>query len=88
MEIVSILGPMTALDFEEMGLDESFALAEIVTKQNFSPRSSTFAERIRLSLGHPAMEDGLVYLFEKIFSYVPARRWDAEQALQYIQWSL
>ena len=80
---------MTTSDFEGLGIDESYALADVITKQNFSPRtsSSTFAERIMAHLGLELEED-FVYLFQNIFSYIPNERWDAEQSLQYIQWRL
>ena len=89
VEIVSVIGLMTTSDFEGLGIDESFALADVVTKQNFSPRTSscTFAERIQTHLGL-ILEEEFVYLFQNIFSYIPNQRWDAEQSLQYIQWSL
>ena len=73
-----------------MGIDESFALADVITKQNFSPRTSTestFAERIQAHLGLELQEE-FIYLFQNIFSYIPTQRWDAEQSLQYIQWRL
>ena len=90
VEIVSVIGPMTTSDFEGLGIDESYALADVITKQNFSPRTSsesTFAERIQAHLGLELEED-FIYLFQNIFSYIPSQRWDAEQSLQYIQWRL
>merc|ERR1712156_207752 len=54
VEIVSVIGLMTTSDFEGLGIDESYALADVITKQNFSPRTSTestFAERIQAHLG-------------------------------------
>ena len=80
---------MTTSDFEGLGIDESFALADVITKQHFSPRtsSSTFSERLQTHLGLN-LEDDFIYLFQNIFSYIPNQRWDAEQTLQYIQWIL
>ena len=81
---------MTPSDFEDMGIDETFALADVITKQNFSPRSYTnlsFGERFQTHLGLKLNQD-LCYLFERVLSYIPSRRWDAEHSLQYIQWNL
>lgn len=82
---------MATSDLDLIGIDESFPLADILTKENMSPspRSSelSFAERFQSHLGlHISKE--FLYLFENVFSYVPDSRWDAEQVLQYIQWYL
>ena len=80
---------MTTSDFEELGIDESYPLADVVTKQKFSPsiRESNFSEKFQVHLGLNLEED-VIYLFQNIFSYIPNQRWDAEQSLQYIQWIL
>ena len=89
VEIVTIIGLMTTSDFEGLGIDESYALADVVTKEKFSPsiRESNFAERFQVHLGLNLEED-VTYLFQNLFSYIPNQRWDAEQSLQYIQWIL
>ena len=80
---------MTTSDFEGLGIDESYALADVVTNQKFSPstRESNFAERFQVHLGLNLEED-VIYLFQNLFSYIPNQRWDAEQSLQYLQWVL
>ena len=80
---------MTTSDFEGLGIDESYPLADVVTKQRFSSsiRESNFAERFQVHLGLNLEED-VIYLFQNIFSYIPNQRWDAEQSLQYLQWIL
>ena len=90
LEIVSLIGPMTSSDFADIGIDESFALADVITKQNLSPRSmTTFKERLQNHLGNGIiLSPDLCYLFEKVFCYVPSQRWDAEHSAQYIQWNL
>ena len=89
VEIVSVIGPMTASDFDMMGIDESFPLVEFVSKQqNFSAPRSNLSERLRANMPNVQLDDNLISLFANVFQYIPQRRWDAQQCLHYVQWTL
>ena len=86
VEIVQIVGPFTSLDFQAMGIDQSFPLVEVVAKYRSPIRrlsNSTFEERFAASTGL-LIPSEMVELYQNLFQYVPAARWSAEKVLHWL----
>ena len=85
VEIVSIVDPFTASDFQLMGIDQSFPLVEVVAKYRSPLRrlsNSTFEERFAASTGLMIPSE-MVELYQNLFQYVPSARWSAEKVLHW-----
>ena len=87
VEIVSIVGPFTSVDFQLMGIDQSFPLVEVVAKYRSPLRrlsNSTFEERFNASTGL-LIQSEMLELHRNLFQYVPSSRWSAEKVLHWIE---